>query len=558
LPNRTTLAWACGALCLLSNPAFAIGATDETGAVQRLEREQLERMIQEQRLRQKFTKPEVSVPEAARPGAASEERNIPVTAFEWDASAILSGEEIRAVLQPYEGKTLSLADLFTAVAGINKLYADRNMPTAKAFLPPQDIRDGRVKVRLVEARVGEIKVGPVKQVSPDFVRERLSLSSGDLVSVSRLESDLLRFNRLHEVQLRARVEAGKRSGETDLLIDAAEPKRYQYSVFADNAGRYSVGEERIGFSARVAGLSGRGDNLQFSATGADGSRSYSLAYSVPLTPRDLKLDLAYSQGDIKVVEGSFVPLDVSGVSQEFSVGLSYPLLVEGRPFWNFYGRVASKESVSEFGGAEQQNQDLAVLTLGASGEQQSETASWNLDMHLSQGMLDFGGESSFTALRVNAAWLGTLSPRSQLLLRGGLQLSPTDLLPAAEQFQLGGSASVRGYSEGLLSGRQGYLMSLEWRYALQNPEEYLTRDPNTPLTSAMVFLDHGGAFPFRPAPQSDVTYDDMLTGAGVGLVFDWKEKFSGRLAVAWPLRDNPGEIEPREPRLHVSIAYKWP
>lgn len=554
--TRTFLRGAACALCLLSTTALAVDPPD-AGAVQRLEREQLERLLQEQRLGQKPVQPEITLPGAPPPGAVSQTKNIQVKGFQVDASVILTPEEIRGVLAPYEGKTLSLADLFEAVAGLNKLYADKEMPTARAFLPPQEISDGMVKIRLVEARVGEIHVGKVTQVTPEFVRARVSLAPGDLVSVPRLEADLLRFNRLHEVQLRASVQPGKAPGTTDLNLEAAEPKRNQYSVFVDNAGRYTVGEERIGFSARRLGLTERGDNLLFAATFSEGSDSYYLGYSVPLDARDLKLDVSYSRGGIDVVEGSFVPLDVSGESQDFTVGLTRPLVVQAGRLWNAYGRASAKESISKFGGATQVNQDLMVLSAGVSGEQQDEASAWTLDVNLNQGIKHFGGESAFTALRANAAWLERFTPRTQLLLRGGAQYSGNDLLPASEQFQLGGSASVRGYSEGLLSGRSGYLVSAELRYALQDPEQYLTLSPDAPLYTGFVFLDHGGAFPYRPAPLHDVTGDDFLTGAGLGLLVDWKSKVSARLAVAWPLRDNPGEAVVREPRLHAWIAYNW-
>lgn len=549
--------WGTACVLVLASAATPAANPPDAGAGLRLEREQLERLLQERRLRQQPEQPEITLPGAPGQAAASQTRNIPVKSFQVEDSAILSQEEIRAALAPYEGRTLSLADLFQAVAALNRLYEEKRMPTARAFLPPQEIKDGVVRIRLVEARVGEVRLGEVTQVTPEFVRSRLSLGGGDLMSVPRLEEDLMRFNRLHEVQLRASVQPGKRPGTTDLQLQAAEPKRDQFSVFADNAGRYTVGEERLGFTARRAGLSGRGDSLLFAATLGEGSDSYYLGYSIPLNPQDLKLDVSYSNGGIDVVDGAFVPLDVSGKSQDLTFGLTRPLVVEAGRLWNLYGRVSARESISEFGGVTQQNVDLTVLTAGVAGEHQSETSAWTVDASLSQGLNFLGGESGFTALRANAAWLERFTPRAQLLLRGSLQFSDDDLLPASEQFQLGGSASVRGYSEGLLSGRSGYLMSAELRYALQDPEQYLTRDPNAPLFTGLVFLDHGGAFPYRPAPLKSISNDDFLTGAGLGVLMDWNSRVSARLAVAWPLNGNPSEAEVRKPRLHAWIAYNW-
>lgn len=554
--NRIQLCGASLALCLGATPVLAADPPD-AGAVYRLEREQLERLLQEQRLGKRPVTADVTLPAAPVPSPASQERNIPVKSFQVDDSVILTREEIGMALAPYEGKTLSLADLMEAVAAINRIYAGKAMPTARAFLPPQEIKDGVVRIRLVEARVGEIRLGQATQVTPDFVRARMSLAGGDLMSVPDLEKDLVRFNRLHDVQLRAGVQAGKATGTTDVLLEAVEPKRYQFSLFADNAGRYTVGENRLGFMARALGLTGRGDNLLFTAVTGDGNDSYYLGYSTPLNNRDIKLDVSYSRGNIEVVEGAFVPLDVTGQSQDFTVGLSLPVVVEGQRLRNLYGRLSLKESISESANITTQDLDLAVFTLGLSGEHQLETYAWTYDINLNQGLRDLGGDASFTALRANAAWLKRLSTRSQIILRGNLQLSPTELLPGAEQFQLGGSASVRGYSESLLSGRNGYLMSAEWRYALQNAEEILTKTPDAPLFTGLVFLDHGGAFPYRPSPLKDATSQDFLTGIGVGLQADWKSRVSARVTLGWPLRTNEAENIQREPRLHALLTINW-
>jgi hemolysin activation/secretion protein len=556
LIKRTQIFGAGLALCLAHLPVMAADPPD-AGAIYRLEREQLERLLQEQRLQKKPVQPEVAVPAAPASGSASQVRNIPVKSFQVDDSAILSKEEISDALAPYEGKTASLADLMEAVAAINALYAGKSMPTARAFLPPQDIKDGVVRIRLVEARVGEIRMGAMTQVTPEFVRERMSLDSGELMSVPVLENDLIRFNRLHDVQLRAGVQAGKSVGTTDLQLEAVEPKRYQYSLFADNAGRYTVGEYRFGFTARALGLAGRGDSLLFTAVAGEGNNSYYLGYSTPINARDLKLDVSYSRGSIKVVNGNFVPLDVSGQSRDFTVGLSLPAVVESQRLRNYYGRLSIKESVNETGGVANQNLDLAVLSLGVSGEHQRDTSAWTYDVNINQGLQDFGGEASYTAIRANGAWMGRSGERSQIILRGNLQFSPTELLPAAEQFQLGGSASVRGYSEGLLSGRNGYLVSAEWRYALDRAEGSVPDDPSAPQFTTLLFLDHGGAFPYRPSPLKDATSQDYLTGAGFGLQADWRNRMTARAALAWPLRSNDSEVLRREPHVHASISINW-
>lgn len=64
---------------------------------------------------------------------------------------------------------VSLQDLFDAVAAINRLYDARHQPTARAILPPQTVSDGTVRIRLVEARIGELRVGGTTWLRDDFI-----------------------------------------------------------------------------------------------------------------------------------------------------------------------------------------------------------------------------------------------------------------------------------------------------------------------------------------------------------------------------------------------------
>jgi hemolysin activation/secretion protein len=551
------LVWTSLALCCCAGPGWAAETTD-AAAVLRLERDQIERLLQERQLRQGSVRPEIDVPAAPATPAASQVANIPLKRFEVGASAILSEGEIRAVLSPYEGRMVSLGELLDAVNAINDLYKARNMPTARAFLAPQEVKDGVVVVRLVEARVGDIRLDGQERLKPAFVRERVTLQGGDLMSVPVLENDLIRFNRLHETQLRASVKPGSAFGTTDVLLTAVEPPRYRNSVFVDNAGRYTVGESRLGVLSQVNNLAGIDDKLTLSAIGASGSRSYYLGYAWPITVRGLRADISLSKGNIEVVKGAFVPLNITGTSREISFGLSQPVVVDSERLWKVYGRVARKQAASIFGGVTQQDGTVNALTLGVSGLRQSMEGAWSLDLNLNAGNHKITGGTRYFAMRTNGAWLRKLGPRSQVVLRGGLQLSNTDLLPSSEQFQLGGSNSVRGYSEGLLSGRKGYLLSAEYRRDIELPAGIRNSYPNAPRVMGLAFVDHGAAYPYRPVGQIQTTKDDKLTSVGVGMQLDWGARANLRLVLGFPTQKNSNEIKHRNPRLHAAFTVNWP
>lgn len=530
-------------------PSVSPGAI---GGQEQREREQRER---EQRLQEQIRTPQITTQGSRSTTPASEEKNIPVEKFVVDSSSLLSVEAIDKVLAPLRGKKVSLADLQRAVVAINALYDEKRQSTARAFLPPQTIKDGIVQIRLVESRVGKVKISGNKYLDQDYVARRLTLQSGDLTQIPVLEDDLVRFNKLNESQLRASVVAGEQFGTTDVDVTVQEPSRMRGSIFADNGGRSTVGSARAGFSARAANLAGISDTLQAAGTFSEGSKNYSLSYSLPVNRNDLRLDMSYSQGGIKIIDGPFQPLDITGSSSDATIGLTQPLMVTLADQWSVYGRFSARKSISKFGGFEQQNQDLRVWSFGGTGEHRSDKVSWIIDQFIGNGMKYWGGEENFTYYRGNATHMATLSDRWQMVTRGGWQLTDTRFLPASEQFQIGGMNSVRGFSEGLLSGRSGYFLSMEWRFG-GGLKAYMERDASAPSFQGAIFIDHGGAFPYRAGNQKEVGRDDFLTGAGLGVLMDWK-KLNVRAYVAHPINKNPAELDQKSPRAHVIATLSF-
>ncbi len=522
------------------------------GAAQAAERQQREAQQREERLQQGAPDAAVKAPDAPKPAAASTERNIRVERFEVDASQILSAQEVDAVLAPLRGQTVSLAELQAAVARINELYDARRALTARAVLPTQTVKDGVVRIRLVEAKTGELRISGQQALAGDYVRDRLHLSQDALLSVPALEEDLAKFNRLNETQLRANVVPGKRFGTTDVEITVSEPKRLRADLFADNAGRETTGRGRVGAVLRGSNWLADSDTASLTATTARGSNSLAGSYSLPINRHDTRLELSASHGDIRIIRGPFQPLEITGRSHDVSVGVSQPLVTEAERAWSTYARVSDRQSRSSFSGFKQTHETQRVMTFGLAGDRLTDGHAWFLDQQLVVGSTDLAGDASFMYYRAQGNRLDRLGERTQLISRAALQLSQNRLLPSGEQFQVGGAYTVRGYSEGLVSGRHGYQLSVEIRQGL-GAIEYLERDPNAPRWQWLAFIDHGAAIAYRPGNLKAVQRDDFLTSAGVGVVMDWRN-VNARLVLAAPLkRHHPAETDRTDVRVHAYV-----
>ena len=101
-----------------------------------------------------------------------------------------------------------------------------------------------------------------------------------------------------------------------------------------------------------------------------------------------------------------------------------------------------------------------------------------------------------------------------------------------EQLAMGGTAGVRGYSEGELYGDTGWRLSIEPRTPQVNIGMV---DGDIPFwVRASVFVDYGEVYRLDPTPGSVYSSQQML-GVGSGVTANIGSHLDARLTVAWPL-----------------------
>ena len=170
------------AAALSAAPALAqtLPSAANPGALQqrRIDEEERRRQL-EQLERREITDPvrrEAAPPPAAPP--AGEAVRFTVREIRFTESAILPAEALAELAGPYTGREVSLAELRELTARIDAAYRERRVVTARAVIPPQDVSDGVVDIRLVEGRVGEIAVEGNASTDAEFITRRIGLVPG--------------------------------------------------------------------------------------------------------------------------------------------------------------------------------------------------------------------------------------------------------------------------------------------------------------------------------------------------------------------------------------------
>lgn len=513
-----------------------------------LERERVNRQIAEDRA---ATKNKVES-EAAKQAAPGEVITFELKKIVTDPSAVLTDAELDTIIKPYEGKQVQLNDIYAIVDKINALYNEKGYVTCRAFLPPQTITDGTVKLLLVEGRTGTATVSGNKYTKAKYITNRLHLAKGEIANIKQLNKDLLLFNATNSTQLRIMMKAGAEPGTTDYEITAYEPKRDTWTLFEDNAGSYTSGEYRTGLFFNTKSLSGNCDAFSLGTVYSQGTRAANAMYSRSLGRSGTKMNLLYSTNAVKVVKGGYEDM-IKGHANSYAIGFVQPVLVNETTRSEVsldYNRQSSKTDwlTPRINMVDDKVQDVTLgysLTNYGASHVFYQKHSYVRGYSKQEADMGTGSEPSnkhFGFYKFNGMYQKLYQAGQMWNLRADAQWSGSDGMVSSRQFYMGGMYSVRGYKENFLGGDSGFTFSAEYAVPVINKN-----------TSAFTFFDYGHVY---GNGQSDDQHN-VLSSVGLGLRSTINQYISASLTLGIPLqREFVSETASRT-RLHFIVSGQF-
>jgi len=271
---------------------------------------------------------ELSLPKVVQATTeSSDSKGFFVLLINVEGANALSEEQISAITSQAKARNITLGELNTICTKITDLYRRKGFFLSRAYVPQQEVKDGLVTIKVIEAKLADIKLTNNSLVDDSAILDRLSLAGVDLqISQSSIGHALAATAELSGVQLsRASVEPGTSTGSTNLLIATSEKARWTGSVYTDNHGALYTGRSRVGLAVTWASPSGNGDSLSFNAitTTSAGLISGYLRYERPLLSR-LSIFTQLAHTDYKL-GGTYAQLDAHGNALTAGIGCTYTL-----------------------------------------------------------------------------------------------------------------------------------------------------------------------------------------------------------------------------------------
>lgn len=425
----------------------------------------------------------------------------------FDESKFITPAELDEIAKKYVGKDVDIASLLQLVADINAVYAARGIVTGIATLPEQDAKGGIVRVKLTEGRLQKTTVEGNKQTRTDYILDRVKEPEGEVLDVPKLNRDVIWFNRTNDVQIKALLQPGTSFGLTDLQFAVIEPPVDTLQLFTDNQGAENTGRWEGGAFYKRHGLFGVDDRLTFYGVRSDGNLNGNVAYSIPVNPWGGRAGVSYTEGKIKIIQGPFVALDVTGRSSQAAVNFSQPVWVTQDWLVLLNAALTEGKTVSRFATVAVTDDHYDKTTAGVSVTKSGNTYSITVSPavnYIAWHDYVLGNNRAFNTYTGSLIATSAAGPQNfSANVLASWQYTQEKLLPGDQIFSIGGPTTVRGYPSNAASGDSGYYFNAELHY---NWSQWL-RGFDT-----YIFTDWGAVYS---------TFPGVTEMASVGVGFSW-------------------------------------
>ena len=468
-----------------------------------------------------------------------------------EGSTLLSEKKVKAVTSQFEGKDLSLAEMQKVADMLTDAYRAAGYATSRAYLPPQTIKDGVLRIKIVEGKVGKVEIKGNRYFKTSLLKKKLNITPDQYFDYSELQKSLIKINENTDRNAKAVLAPGKEPGTTDILVEVTDHIPFHVGMSYDNYGPRYIEKNRYAATFEYNNLLGFDDKLFFRFQMSEASL-YKFKNIRYLFPVNDSLDFGYYFINSKIKLGKeFKPVESIGYAKVWGVYLNQALISNNVVDLRVNAGLDYKQMRNYLLDIKVSRDDVRVAKLGFDLDVTDKLGRSIFVAEMDNGIPDImggmaskdprssrpnGGGGRFLKWMLNLYRLQPLPLSTNLMVKVNGQLS-NNALVASEQFQVGGAASVRGYAPGEIAGDKGVYASAEWSLPVYGLSKSLrvpfSKDKLYDALKLVTFYDWGTTRLSSIAAGQKKS--DTLKSFGWGVRFNIREGLSMRLEVGYPV-----------------------
>ena len=459
----------------------------------------------------------------------------------FESNTKIPSEELEKLGLEVLGEDVFFDELLEVCQKVTNYYRAKGYLTSYATVPPQRIVDGVATIRIVESKVGEMNIEGEKWTREWYLRHiimgKAGLREGDVFNAKNLQRAMKEINKEDYVQVQTEVERQAEGDEnTTITLNVRDRFPVNLNFSYDDYGRSYTGSQTVSFLVGMDNLTGLGDKIYGGTILSSGATGWMAGYSLPVSSYGTRLSFDFSDSHVRL-GGPYKNLNVKGNAQSYFFKLTQPIIQTAKSdliFYTGYDYVNANTSANIAGNPLRlSNYNLNVWRSGLYGMTDDNYGRWLGNLGVDFGM---GGyfhcailDTTFFKVTAGATRVQRLFGRSMGIVRVNGQYSPNKLF-AAEQMQMGGPYTLRGYQPAELIGDYGVTGTVEYRFPVPFLDRILPRvDERLKLA---VFYDwgwlgeNGGIYNY---PQQ------FLHSVGFGTYVNFTDWLTAQIGVGFPL-----------------------
>lgn len=438
---------------------------------------------------------------------------------------------------------------------LNNFYIDEGYVTTRAYVAPQDLRDGSLDIVIVEGLIEKIQFDNTTDLTTHRVDLAFPVKPGDVLNINSLERGLDQLNVPASNKVTMNMIPGTKPGYS--IIDLEEEKigsETRIKIGLDNMGSQGTGEDRLTLGVDMDHILGLSDTWSISHIGSLDTNA--LAANVTIPSGDWTFTASYSYSDyLNYIDEATQLFGKSETTEVKADRLIYK--ADGNEL-SLKSSLNKKTSKRTIGDVKLKSQNMSVGRIGF-GFSRKSTAVFSGNVYLAKGLKFFGAESDgqglsqdtpraqFTKVQFDASYYRPVF--KQIFLQSALagQVSGVTLY-GSEQISAGGKSSVRGFARNTIAGDAGFYVQNDFLFPI--PEVLLWG----PLREYIAAIKPFVGFDYAYASDRASKTRNAIAGVGMGAKFA-KGRFSGDFGIGIPIHRQSGSQGNRVEK-YVKFLYE--
>lgn len=484
-----------------------------------------------------------------------------------EGNSIYAESQLKPLYARQLGKQISLLDAQRIAKRITEHYRSNGYVLSQAVLPPQEIANNVLVVRVVEGFISNVRLqGDIKNDNNRITAYAKHIESQKPVQMATIERYMLIINDLPGVTATSVIQPSpKVPGGAELVITVTQ-KQLEGSYGLDNRGSKYVGplQHTINLVAQsVLGLYERTTARLVSSSPSKELRLFNLTYEHPLDSEGTRLTLDGSYSHTNPGD-ALKTSEIFGDSYFLQAKISHPFVRSRQENVTVRATMDFRNTLTNIFRTQNLSADrLRTLRFGGSYDFTDASMGANLvDAQISRGLNVLNASSksdlisntkadgTFTKINLDVSRTQALPNNFSLLTSASGQYSLNPLL-ASEQFSVGGSSFGSAYDPAAVSGDHGIAGRIELRYSAA---------ANLPILDFYQLYgnyDIGRVWVRKGAAGANDKQSLASVAAGIRTVFS--EHISGDFQMAKPLTKpvaNQGNHE-KAPRFFLNLTARF-